>query len=185
MVNLAAFDVALSDPNDYGQITVYLPHTPTPINGPLLAEEKMIAFGPASTAISLLNQQRSSVFLGNVLMVPVGGSILYVVPMYVTSNAASYPQLEKFITFYNNNIGFGATLDSALPKVLSSGGSSSPSPGTSGLTVAQLLARAQTNYTNAYVALSHGHFGLFQHDLAQENADIAKALSLLHGKSKT
>jgi uncharacterized protein len=178
--NLAAFDVATSDPNDYGAITVYRPKTRVPINGPLLAEEKMIGYGPASSAISLLNQQRSSVFLGNVLMVPVGGSILYVLPMYVTSNAASYPQLENFITQYNNSIGFSRTLKGALSKVLAGGGATT-GPGTSGLTVAQLLDRAQTNYNNAQTALRAGNFVAYQHDLAQENADITKALSQLSG----
>ena len=185
VVNLTAFDVAMSDPNDYGQITVYRPPPhKTPIDGPLLAEEKMVAFGPASSQISLLNKEGSQVILGNVLMLPVGGSILYVLPMYVTSSVTSVPQLEYFITRYNQRNAFEPTLGQALSKVLGSGGSTT-SPGTRGLTIAQLLSRAQTNYSNAQIALRHGNFVAYQHDLAQENADISKALSLLTGGSST
>jgi uncharacterized protein len=184
VVNLTAFDIAMSDPNDYGQITVYHPQTKTPINGPLLAEENMVAYGPASSRISLLNKEGSQVILGNVLMLPVGGSILYVLPMYVTSSVTNYPQLEDFITQYNQSKSFEPTLSLALNKVLASGASPS-SPGTKGLTITQLLTRAQTNYTDAQTALSHKNLTLYQKDLAQENADLAKAISLLTGGSST
>lgn len=183
--NLTAFDVAMSDPNDYGDITVYRTQAKTPVNGPLLAEENMIGYGPASTALSLLNQQHSSVFLGNVLMVPIGGSVLYVVPMYVTSNAASFPQLEKFMTQYNGNIGFSSTLVGALSKVLSTGAPPPSTKETSGLTIAELLARAQTNYTSAEAALRRGDFAAYQHYLSLENADINQALAKLTQGSTT
>ncbi len=184
VVNLTAFDVAMSDPNDYGQITVYRPRSAAPIDGPLLAEERMVNYKPASSAISLLNTNGSSVILGNVLMVPISGSILYVLPVYVTSTVANVPRLEEFITRYNQSTAFEPTLGQALTRVLGSGGSTS-SPGTKGLTIAQLLSHAQTSYTNAQTALRHGDFVAYQHDLAQENADIAKALSLLSGGSPT
>ena len=183
VVNLKAFDVALSGPGkSYGQITVYRPRTPAPIDGPLLAEEKMVEYKPASSAISLLNTNGSSVILGNVLMVPVGGSILYVLPMYVTSSVTNVPRLEEFITRYNNNTAFQPTLDSALSKVLGTGGTGS-TPGTKGLTVVQLLLHAHANYISAQAALHKGNLNLYQHYLAQENADLAKAISLLTGGS--
>jgi hypothetical protein len=183
VVNLKAFDVALSGPGTtYGQITVYRPHTAAPIDGPLLAEEKMVNFNLASRAISLLNTEGSSVILGNVLMVPVGGSILYVLPMYVTSSVTNVPRLEEFITRYNQNTAFEPTLRQALTEVLGSGGAPS-TRGTSGLTVVQLLTRAQTFYEDAQTALADKQLGAYQKDLTLENADIAKALSLLHGGS--
>jgi uncharacterized membrane protein (UPF0182 family) len=115
-------------------------------------------------------------------MVPVGGSILYVLPMYVTSSVTNVPRLEEFITRYNQNTAFEPTLVQALTEVLGSGSAPS-SRGTSGLTVVQLLTRAQTFYEDAQTALADKQLGAYQKDLTLENADIAKALSLLHGGS--
>ena len=185
VVNLTAFDVAMSDPNDYGNITVYLPsRSAAPIDGPLLAEERMVNYKPASSAISLLNTNGSSVILGNVLMVPIGGSMLYVLPVYVTSTVANVPRLEEFITRYNQSTAFEPNLDQALTRVLGSGRSTT-SPGTKGQTIRQLLADAQANYANAETALSHKNLGAYQHDVGLENADINKVLSLLTGGSTT
>jgi hypothetical protein len=152
VLNLSAFMVALSDVNahDYGKLLVYRP--PAGGTGPVQADSKMNANTAASSQISLLAREGSTVILGNVLMIPIDGSMLYVRPMYVSPTSSSYPQLKYDIVVYRKNTGFATTLGGALAQVLM------PGRGAGGThsTVNQLLALAQAQFEMATAALKAG-----------------------------
>src|SRR5690606_2699974 len=68
--------------------------------------------------LNLLSQGGSSVQLGNLLTLPVGGGLLYVQPVYVQStNATSYPLLRKVLVAFGDEIAFEDTLDAALDQL--------------------------------------------------------------------
>lgn len=167
VLNLRGFMVAQSDAattgkSTYGELTVYRP--PEGTLGPVQADSKMNADKAASTQITLLNREGSKVLLGNVLMIPVDGSMLYVRPMYVTSQATSYPLLEDFIAVYNKQTGFAPTLLQAVEQAVT-GMSAPPPPSTKGKTEAQLLSDAQQEYQAAIAALQGSHPNLGQYEL--------------------
>ena len=178
ILNLTAFMVALSDPSDYGQLHVYRPpHGGTTI-GPVQADSKMSSFPPASTRISLLHQAGSKVLLGNVLMIPINGSMLYVRPLYVTATSVNFPLLKYVIAVYGNQTGFSPTMEGALGQVFglpqqNSGGS------THGLTANQLLKLAQLWFGRAETALTAQQLGTYQHDTSLGILYVTKAEALL------
>ena len=45
-------------------------------------------------------QQGSEVILGNLLVVPIEDSLLYVQPLYLQSDQTQLPQLKRVIVFY-------------------------------------------------------------------------------------
>jgi len=182
--NLSAFMVGLSDPSDYGQLDVYR-SPPGTILGPVQADAKMNSDPGASSRISLLNREGSSVLLGNVLMVPLNGSMLYVRPFYVTSSSTPSPYLDDFIVVYQGRTGFGPTLSSAIDQVLN-GTTPPPPPTKGGQTVGELLAAAQSAYEQGLAVLkSEGAAGLgqYQADMARAAAYVNEAAALANGRS--
>jgi uncharacterized protein len=185
VLNLTAFMVALSDPKDYGKFVVYRAPVGPPTPGPVLADSAMSSYPPASTKISYLDQHGSNVLLGNVLMVPIDGSMLYVRPMYVSSVNTDQPLLNYFIAVYKQRRGFAPTLAGALSQVFGTASQSSSSP-THQLTTDELIALALAEAQRASEALTAGGpnpLGLYQHYTNLENRYLEEAYSQSKGTS--
>ncbi len=111
---LTSFMVAKSDPEDYGQIIVYEMPTGQEINGPVLANSQILGNQAIAAQLTLLNQQGSRATLGNMLLVPVNESILYVRPLYVSSDANPVPLLKQVIVVAGGQVTMKPTLRQAI-----------------------------------------------------------------------
>ncbi len=124
---LSGFMIAGSDPNDYGKLEMFVTPRNNPVNGPAIVAAKIDATATVSSKISLLNQEGSSVLLGNVLMIPVADSLLYIQPLYVESARNAIPELQQVIAVYGNlPAAIGPTLSSALTQVFKAPVSTAP-----------------------------------------------------------
>jgi uncharacterized protein len=184
--NLAAFMAVDSNPLDkkhYGQIEILQLPQDTAISGPEQVQSNFESFTPASEQLSLLRSHGSTVTLGNLLTVPLGGGLLSIEPVYVLpsskSNTGSYPQLKKVLTYYNGVVGFANTLPESLAAVFGNAGPSAPGgPGSGGghvsAAVLGFLAQAEKDYAAAQAALRDNppNFTLY----GQEIADMKTAL---------
>jgi uncharacterized membrane protein (UPF0182 family) len=117
--NLTAVMFASSDPDDYGQLTVYQTPPGQQINGPQLVTAQINANPAISSELSLLNQQGSEVELGEVVIVPIDNTLMYVQPVYVQSSTNPVPQLKDVIVVYDNTAyhSSNASLDNALCQI--------------------------------------------------------------------
>jgi hypothetical protein len=135
--NLTAFMTASSDPNDYGQLTVYTIPAGHTVYGPSNVANAVLTNTAISEEISLLDQNGSKVVLGNLAMVPLGQTLLYFQPLYVepsTSNqGATAPRLADVIVVYDG-------------KAFDSGQGNPP-------TVYGALCRVQVNGVRPFAAL--------------------------------
>jgi len=166
--NLAAFISADSDPASptYGRITVL--HIPgnAPVDGPGQVQNTFKSFTAASTELSLLSQQGSSVDYGNLLTLPLGGAMLYVEPVYVKSTGAtSYPLLRRVLASYNGVIAYKPTLAEALDEVFKTTASPTlptqtgpPVTGNLNVAVKVAITEANTAYAEGQTALRKGDF---------------------------
>ncbi len=121
---LTAFMAAKSDVaedgslGEYGQLVVYtVPGTSIP--GPSIVDAKIQADTQIADAFTQLNQQGSTVLQGNLLMIPVGDSLLFVRPVYVQATGdTELPQVKQVIAGVGNDDDFvlviRPTLDEAL-----------------------------------------------------------------------
>ena len=192
--NLSAFMVAGSDPNDYGQLTVYVTPPGQSINGPALIDASISATPAVSQQISLLNQNGSNVLFGNVVMVPIDQSIVYVRPLYVESSRNSLPQLKDIIAVYGTQVSMMPTLSAALAQVFqapvstaivpSSGAPTGPT-GTAPLSPQELnlLSQANTAYTQAQADLKSGNLGNYQSDVNTMGSALQQLQQLESGGS--
>jgi len=123
--DLTAFMTASSDPNDYGELTVYQTPPNATVYGPYQVTTAIDENPTISKEITLLNQNGSQVVLGSVLPVPVGETLLYVQPLYVEQTQNQMARLADVIVVYNGTAydSGNASLDGALCKVTNSDGS--------------------------------------------------------------
>ena len=110
---LAAFMVAVSDDEDYGKLVVY--RTPGgDIDGPALVNSKIQSDPNISRVLTLLDQRGSQVVFGDLLLVPVNQSILYVRPLYVVAESTQVPELQQVIAVLDESVVMCPQLDEAL-----------------------------------------------------------------------
>jgi uncharacterized membrane protein (UPF0182 family) len=111
---LTAFMVAKSDPDDYGDLEVFeMPGTA--VDGPAIVDSNIQSEEEIAQRISLLNQQGSKVTLGNLLLIPIEQSILYVRPLYVEADSNTpIPELKNVIVAYGADVVMRPTLPEAL-----------------------------------------------------------------------
>jgi uncharacterized membrane protein (UPF0182 family) len=123
--NLTAFMTASSDPQNYGALTVYETPPGQTVDGPALITNAIRSNPAISSELTLLNQQGSNVELGEVAVVPIDQTLLYVQPVYVESSANQIPTLKDVVVVYNSKAyqSQNASLDNALCQIQNPDGS--------------------------------------------------------------
>jgi uncharacterized membrane protein (UPF0182 family) len=185
--NLAAVMTVDSNPSQQGYGTIWVLPLPQDAvtEGPSQVQGAFESYARASIELTQLRRGGSTVTLGNMITIPVGGGLLYIEPVYVTANAAgatgSYPSLQRVFAFYAGHpVGYGGSLAAALAQVFggSTPGQTTPG-GTSGGTVnARVIAdlgKAQQFYAQAQAALRGGDLSAYAQDIAKMEQQISNA----------
>ena len=115
--NLSAWMVARSDGEQYGKLVVYNFPKQKLIYGPSQIVARINQEAEISRQISLWDQRGSSVIQGNLLVIPIEESLIYVRPLYLKADAGKIPELKRVIVGYEDNIAMERTLDEALEKI--------------------------------------------------------------------
>jgi uncharacterized membrane protein (UPF0182 family) len=104
--------------DDYGKLTLLtLPKQDT-VPGPGQVQANFNTDTIVANQLALLREGETTVKLGNLLTLPVGGGLLYVQPVYVrATNETSFPLLRKVLVAFGDQIAFEDTLDLALDKL--------------------------------------------------------------------
>ncbi|MDQ2796720.1 MAG: UPF0182 family protein, partial [Actinomycetota bacterium] len=131
-----------------------------------------------SQFLNIQRQQGSTVVLGNLLTLPVGGGLLYVEPIYVQAKADSaYPLNRAVIVAFGDKLAWSSTLNGALDALFggnsgATAGDTTPTTGNPTVTppptgpghtgdnpaLTKALADAQTALNDADAALKAGDF---------------------------
>jgi uncharacterized protein len=107
---MTAFMVANSDPDgEYGKLTVYEMQGLT-VDGPRQMAARVQANERIAREISLLQGRGSAVSFGDMMMLPLNDTIMYVWPMYVASQQAQVPELRYVIGAHGERIIMERTL---------------------------------------------------------------------------
>ena len=115
--NMVAWMAARCDGKNYGKAVVYTFPKDHLIFGPNQVEARINQNDEISPQITLWSQHGSHVVRGNLLVIPVGDSILYVQPLYLKSENAAIPELKRIIVSYQERIAMRNTLSEALEAV--------------------------------------------------------------------
>ena len=117
---LAAYMVGRSDGDHYGELVVYRPPSSN-FDGPALAEERIRNDEAVASLQTLLSQRGSNVLFGELLLVPIENSILYVRPLYVQAEGDNtVPELERVIVAVGEKVVMANSLQEALEELTES-----------------------------------------------------------------
>ena len=95
--NMIAWLAAQNDPAKYGEKIVYEFGKDSLYFGPQQVEARIDQDPVISAQLSLWNQQGSNVIRGNLLVIPVSDSLLYVEPLYLQAANGKIPELKRVI----------------------------------------------------------------------------------------
>jgi uncharacterized protein len=188
--NLAGVMTVDSNPmqRGYGAIRVLQLPQNAVTEGPSQVQGSFESYAPASAELTLLRRGGSTVTLGNMITIPVGGGLLYIEPVYVSANAAgstgAYPSLQRVFVYYGgrpNPVGFQPTLAGALAQVFTGAKSpsvTSPSAPSGGQVSGQVradLKLAQQYYADAEAALKSGNLAAYAKFINKMDQEITSA----------
>jgi uncharacterized membrane protein (UPF0182 family) len=114
--NMVSWLAAQSSGGNYGRLILYRLVPDENVYGPYQIENRIDNDASISKELSQWRQSGSSVIRGNLLVIPVNNSILYVEPIYISSGESSgqIPEVRKIIVAYGEKVVAKATLDEAL-----------------------------------------------------------------------
>lgn len=112
--NLIAWLAARSDGAEYGKLLLYKFPKQKLIYGPNQIEALINQDPVISQQISLWNREGSRAIQGNLLIIPIEQSLLYVEPLYIEAEENSLPALARVIVIYENQIVMAETLDEGI-----------------------------------------------------------------------
>jgi uncharacterized membrane protein (UPF0182 family) len=112
--NMVAWLAARSDGDDYGKLLLYKFPKDKLVYGPLQIEAKFDQDSEISEQLTLWSQQGSRVTRGNLLVIPIEDSILYVEPLYIQAETGQLPELKRMLVSDGERVVMEEDLDSAL-----------------------------------------------------------------------
>lgn len=115
--NMIAWLAAKNDQPEYGDLVVYKFPKEKLIFGPMQIEARIDQDSEISQQLTLWGQRGSTVIRGNLLVIPVEKSILYVEPLYLRAEAGEIPELKKVIVSNGSDVMMGNNLEDALEKL--------------------------------------------------------------------
>ncbi len=109
--NMIAWMAARCDGADYGHLFEYSFSKDRLIYGPYQIQARINQNPEISRQLSLWNQMGSKVLLGNLLVIPIQDSLLYVEPLFIRAENGQLPELQRVIASYSDRVVMGDTLD--------------------------------------------------------------------------
>ncbi len=126
--NMIGWMAASSDPDNYGERTVFLFPKERVIFGPEQVSARIDQDPLISPQLSLWDQRGSNVLFGNMQVIPIEDSIVYIQPLFLQAEQTAIPELTRVIVAYSDKVEMERTLEGALLKVF---GQSAPEETTS------------------------------------------------------
>jgi uncharacterized protein len=171
--NLSAWMVARNDGDFFGQLVVYRFPKQKLVFGPTQINNRINQDAEISRQISLWDQRGSEVIRGNLLVIPIEESLIYVQPIYLQAEGGKIPELKRVIVAYENTIVMEKTLDQALTRVFSGTNipeqEDSPENQDSNTPIisAPAIQRAKESFDRAMQAQRDGNWALYGEEITK------------------
>jgi uncharacterized membrane protein (UPF0182 family) len=117
--NMIGLMVARCDGENLGELYYLHLSKQTLILGPMQIEARINQDQLIAKDLSLWNQQGSRVLRGQMLVLPIEDTFLYVEPIYIQANEARMPQLRKVVLAMGNRLIYSDTYEQALAELAS------------------------------------------------------------------
>lgn len=162
--NMTAIMMARNDGENYGELVVYnFPKNKT-VYGPMQIEAQIDQNTEISKEFSLWNSAGTKYRRGDMFVIPINDSIMYVEPVYLEASNQAIPEMKRVIVAYGDQIAYASGLDAALEQIFGEGSSNtqtsssstSSSESSEKASLSELAALANEAYENAVNAQKDG-----------------------------
>jgi len=185
--NLAAWMVARSDGEHYGQLVAYKFPRQSLLFGPSQIVNRINQDTEISRQVSLWDQRGSEVIRGNLLVIPIEESLIFVQALYLRAQGGQIPELKRVIVAYQNQVVMEETLGAGMARLFgglvntderrSFDAAPAPAPAaaagpaalgaTTDTRLADLVTRASDHYDRALAAQRAGDWALYGEEMRQ------------------
>jgi uncharacterized membrane protein (UPF0182 family) len=109
------------DGANYGKLVAYQFPKQSLVYGPKQIANRINQDTEISQQLTLWDQRGSSVIRGELLVIPIKESLIYVQPLYLRAEGGTIPELKRVIVAHENRVAMAETLDAALASLFSGG----------------------------------------------------------------
>ena len=182
--NMTALLIARNDGENYGELVLYqFPKSKT-VYGTEQIEAQIDQNTEISKEFTLWNSSGTTYRRGNLFVIPINTSVLYVEPVYLEAQNSSIPEVKRIIMVYKDQIAYGETLADCIislfgydinadasvtpdnSSVIDSGDNEEGSE-SEAMTQAELIAKAQEAFNKAQEAQQEGNWAAYGNYLDQ------------------
>lgn len=171
--NMTALMMARNDGENYGKLVLYqFPKSKT-VYGPEQVEAMINQNSEISQDFSLWSNNGSTYSRGNLFVVPINDSLLYIEPVYLEAANSAIPEVKRVIVVYGDQIAYESTLGDALKSMFGSSGGTTTTDNAKGdsadkssggnekLSKMESIRKAQDAYNDAQDALKKGDWAKY------------------------
>jgi uncharacterized membrane protein (UPF0182 family) len=115
--NMIAWLAARSDKDNYGRLLLYKFPKDKLVYGPMQVEAKIDQDSEISRQLTLWGQQGSRVTRGNLLVIPIDNSLLYIEPLYIQAEKGQLPELKRVLVSDGERVVMEIDLATALQEL--------------------------------------------------------------------
>ncbi|MEX2355772.1 MAG: UPF0182 family protein [Thermaerobacterales bacterium] len=179
--NMIGWMAGRSDGERLGELFVFTLPKDRQIFGPMQVEQRINQNADIARDLALWGQQGTRVIRGNLLIIPIEDTLLYVEPLYLRSEDGGLPELRRVIVTYGDRQPvMEASLELALIRLFGApqDGVELPIevPDDPGAQIGHLVERASRLYGQALDALRAGNFGRYG-DLVEDLGRVLDELA--------
>ncbi len=113
--------MARNDGEHYGELMLYQTPKSKVVYGPMQVEAQIDQNTEISKEFSLWDSSGSKYSRGNMFIIPIEDSLLYVEPVYLEATNSSIPEVKRVIVVYGDRIAYEPTLSAALNSLFGAG----------------------------------------------------------------
>ncbi|MFC1967073.1 UPF0182 family protein [Chloroflexota bacterium] len=171
--NAIGWLAARCDGDNYGKLLAYRFPKDSLVYGPSQIENRIQQDTVITEQFALWGRGGSRIIRGNLLMIPIGNSKIYVEPVFLQADAGGLPELKRVIVAAGDQIVMEPTLKESLAAIFGSEAPptnaqppSLPQPGKMlSPEIADLIDQAQSHYTKALKYLKEGDWAAYGEEL--------------------
>ncbi|MDY5975191.1 MAG: UPF0182 family protein, partial [Anaerovoracaceae bacterium] len=162
--NMTSLLVARNDGSNYGKLVLYQFPKSKVVYGPMQVEALIDQNTEISQDFSLWTSNGTSYSRGNLFVIPIEESILYIEPVYLEAKNSSIPEVKKVIVVFGDRIAYESTLAEALETMFGESGTAASS-GSAGddktLSRSEIISKAQDIFDKAQKASRSGNWAQY------------------------
>ena len=164
---MVSWMAARSDGDNYGKLLTFTFPRGIQVDGPEQVEARITSDETIGREFTLLCPEGKLCIRGNLLVIPIGDSIMYVEPLFIRPQALDFPELKKVIVADATRVVMADTLSEALKELLGEGGTAPTAATTEAEETPRLEGEAGTEEIERVISGLKGTISALEEALAE------------------